>query len=54
MILVMYAIYLFNLYVHMLPVENIFGIAGQFYKIQGENFPTILTLDQNYREFKMI
>jgi hypothetical protein len=46
MILVMYA--------HMLPVESIFGIAGQFYKIKGENFPKILTLDQNSREFKMI
>jgi hypothetical protein len=47
MILVMYAIYLLNLYVHMLPVESVLGIAGQFYKVQGENFPKILNLDQN-------
>jgi hypothetical protein len=38
----------------MLPVESIPGIVGQFCKVQGENFPVILTLDQNYREFKMI
>jgi len=54
MILVMYAIYFLSLYVHMLPVESVLGIAGQFYRIQGENFTTILTLDQNSREFKMI
>jgi hypothetical protein len=38
----------------MLPVESVPGIAGQFCKVQGENFPGILTLDQNSREFKMI
>ena len=47
MILVMYAIYLLSLYVYMLPVESVLGIAGQFYKVQGEKFPRILNLDQN-------
>jgi hypothetical protein len=54
MILAMYAIYLLSLYVHMLPVESVLGILRQFCKVQGENFPRILTLDQNSREFKMI
>ena len=54
MILVMYVIYLLSLYVHMLPVESVLGIAGQFYKVQGEKFPRILNLDQNSWEFKMI
>jgi len=54
MILVIYVIYLLSLYVHMLRVESAFGIVGQCCKVQGENFPRILTLDQNSREFKMI
>jgi hypothetical protein len=54
MILAMYAIYLLSLYVHMFLVESVFGIAEQFCKVQEENFPRMLTLDQNSREFKMI
>jgi hypothetical protein len=42
---VMYAIYLLSLYVHMFSVESVLGIAGQFCKIQGENFLKILTLN---------
>jgi hypothetical protein len=53
MILVMYAIYLLSLYVYMVPVESVLGIAGQL-QGAGENFPRILTLDQNSRRFKMI
>ena len=50
----MYVIYLLSLYVHMFPVESVLVLAGQFCKIQGENFPRIITLNQNSREFKMI
>jgi len=50
----MYAIYLLSSHVHTLPVESVFGIAGQFCKVQGENFPRIVALHWNYREFKMI
>jgi len=40
-------------YVQMLPVESVFGIARQCGKVQGKNFPRILILDHNSREFKM-
>jgi len=38
----------------MLPVESVLGIARQLYKVHEENFPRILTLGQNSKEFKMI
>jgi hypothetical protein len=50
----MYVIYLVSLYVHMFIVESDLGIVEQFCKVQGENFPRLFILDQNYREFKMI
>jgi hypothetical protein len=39
MILVIYAIYLLSLYVHMLPVESVFSIAGTILQGSGEELP---------------